>query len=390
MSRDLSYSPTVGFLLGLPRSGTTLLAHLLQRHPDIMSPPEPWLMLALEAFGTVDHRHPAGSSLVEAATSEFMDRIDRAVVSRALADAAYGQYLTAASKRTFIDKTPRYWMVLDFLDSIYPEAPRILIMRNPYAIAASLKSTWDIPLLSASCPSAIASCLTDLARGLPTPAVVSCLADLVLGLPTLAALRGRRQTQVVQYELLVTRPDEEIRRVIAGLGHDPADAASAKVEQADIFRSSTFGDRKILEKKAIDDRSVQAWRTALSTEEMQVVTDLIGTELLIELGYEQDLRYAEQVGTVDRGPAVTEAYRQLFRTCWDLRGGTGGASFGVSTHAREPNGIGQQAGESSSVSEAQRLAEKTEEHLRLMNSMAEQLEQALRVAKGGHDSWLGH
>ncbi|WFU79181.1 sulfotransferase [Bradyrhizobium sp. CIAT3101] len=381
MNRHLNHSPAVGFLLGLPRSGTTLLAYLLQRHPDIMSPPEPWLMLALEAFGTVDHRHPAGSSLVGAATSEFLDRIDRTVVSRALADAAYGQYLAAAGKRTFIDKTPRYWMVLDFLDSLYPEAPRILIMRNPYAIAASLKSTWGIPLLSAGCPSAIASCLTDLARDLPTPAVVSSLADLVLGLPTLAALRGRRQTQVVQYELLVVRPDEETRRVIAGLGYDPADLTSATMEQTDQFRSSTFGDRKILEKKTIDDRSLQAWRTELSIEEMQVVTNLVGTELLIELGYEQELRYAQQVGIVDRGPAVTEAYRQLFRTCWDLRVGTSSASFGVSTHARERNGIVRQAGESSLASEAQRLAEKTEENLRLMSSMAAQLEQALTASK---------
>nr|AFJ42519.1 NoeE [Bradyrhizobium elkanii] len=344
-------------------------------------------MLALEAFGTVDHRHPAGSSLVGAATSEFLDRIDRAVVSRALADAAYGQYLAAAGKRMFIDKTPRYWMVLDFLSSLYPEAPRILITRNPYAIAASLKSTWGISLASAGCPSAIASCLTDLAREVPTPAVVSCLADLVLGLPTLAALRGRPRTQVVQYEILVVHPDEEIRRVIAGLGYDPADVTSATVEQADVFSSSTFGDRKIFEKKTIDDRSVQAWRTALSTEEMQVVTDLVGTELLIELGYEQDLRYAQQVGIVDRGPVVTESYRQLFRTCWDLRGGTGGSSFGVSTHTRELNGIVRQAGGGSSVSEAQR--EKTEEHLRLMNSMVAQLEQVLRAAKGGHGSWLG-
>ncbi|WP_408918067.1 sulfotransferase [Bradyrhizobium arachidis] len=70
-SQDINHSPAVCFLLGLPRSGTTLLAHLLQRHPAIMAPPEPWLMLALEAFGRVDHRHSAGASLVQAATSEF-------------------------------------------------------------------------------------------------------------------------------------------------------------------------------------------------------------------------------------------------------------------------------------------------------------------------------
>lgn len=381
MSRDLNHLPAVGFLLGLPRSGTTLLAHLLQRHPDIMSPPEPWLILALEAFGAVDHRHPAGSALVGAATSEFLDRIDRTLVSRALADAAYGQYLAAAGKRMFIDKTPRYWMVLDFLDSLYPEAPRILIMRNPYAIAASLKSTWNIPILSASCPPAIASCLTDLARGLPTPAVVSCLADLVLGLPTLAALRGRRHTQLVEYERLVVRADDEIRRIIAGLGYDPAALASATVEHADVFRSSTFGDRKILEKKTIDDRAVQAWRSELSIEEMQVVTDLVGAELLIELGYEQELRYAQEVGVLDRGPAVTEAYHRLFQTCWDLRGGMGSASFGVVTHTRKLDSIVRQAEESSAASEAQLRAEKTEEDVRLMNSMVAQLEQALTASK---------
>ncbi|WP_280980463.1 sulfotransferase [Bradyrhizobium sp. ISRA463] len=106
MSRDVNCAPAVCFLLGLPRSGTTLLAHLLQQHPDIAAPPEPWLMLALEAFGRLRHGHPAGSSLIEAAASEFLGRIDRNMVSRAFADAAYGQYLAAAGKRIIIDKTP--------------------------------------------------------------------------------------------------------------------------------------------------------------------------------------------------------------------------------------------------------------------------------------------
>ena len=39
------------FLLGVPRSGTTLLATMLDRHPAITAPPEPWLMLALAELG---------------------------------------------------------------------------------------------------------------------------------------------------------------------------------------------------------------------------------------------------------------------------------------------------------------------------------------------------
>ncbi|GLR89668.1 nodulation protein NoeE [Bradyrhizobium iriomotense] len=361
-----------------------------------MAPPEPWLMLALEAFGRVDHCHPAGASLVQAANSEFLDRIDRTSATRAFADAVYGQYLAAAGKRTLIDKTPRYWMLLDFLDSLYPDAPRIVLMRNPYAIAASLKSTWGVPLLSASSPSAVAACLADIVLGRPTPAIASSIADLVLGLPALAAYRSRSHTQVVQYELLVAHPDEEIRRVLAGLGYALAEMSSAPLEQTDYLRSSTFGDRKILEKKNIDDRSVQIWQTELSIEEMQVVTDLVGVQLLIELGYEQDLRLAEQAGVVDKGPAVTESYRQLFQSCWDFVKSKTGESFDTAASGAELNSIGQQAGENlplafgpSILLQAQRLAEsKREENLRVANSIAAQLTEALTASRaalpGGH------
>ncbi|WFU14471.1 sulfotransferase [Bradyrhizobium sp. CB3481] len=381
MSQDIKQLPTVCFLLGLPRSGTTLLAHLLQQHPDIAAPPEPWLMLALEAFGRVDHRHLAGAALIQVATSEFLGRIDRSIVSRAFADAAYGQYLAAAGKRTFVDKTPRNWLVLEFLDSLYPEAPRILLMRNPYAIAASLKSTWGISLLSASCPSAIAACLAGLVMDQPAPAIASSLADIVLGLPTLAAHRGRRQTQVVQYELLVARPDEEMRRVIAGLGYEPTAITSAEMEQADYLRSSSFGDRKILEKRTVDERSVQSWQTELSIEEMQVVTDLVGADLLKEIGYEQDLRYAQQSGVVDKGREVTEAYRQLFRTCTELLAGRGAALSGISAQSSELNTISRLASDPFIIREAQHLAEaKREENLQLANSIMAQLQQALSAS----------
>ncbi|MCA1471054.1 sulfotransferase [Bradyrhizobium sp. IC3195] len=334
MSGRFGRSPAVCFLLGLPRSGTTLLAHLLQHHPDIVAPPEPWLMLAVEAFGRVDQRHPAGGSLIEAATSEFLGRIDSTIPSRAFADAAYDQYLAQAGKRIILDKTPRYWMALEFLESVYPEAPHILLMRNPYAIAASLKSTWGVPLRAESSHPVSVSSLVDLMLRLPD-GIITSLADLVLGLPKLAAHRTRPRTQFVQYELFVAHPDEEIRRLLTGLGCDPAAVASAGMRQADYLRSSSFGDRKILERNAVDKSSVKAWQSQLSAEEMQTVTDLVGAELLLELGYEQELVHAKQAGVLDRGGEVTELYRQVFRTWWDLRSSKAGALSGP-PHAGEP------------------------------------------------------
>ncbi|WP_283807107.1 sulfotransferase [Bradyrhizobium sp. Ghvi] len=352
------------------------MAHLLQHHPDILAPPEPWLMLGLEAFGRVDQRHPAGSSLIEAATSEFLARIDRTIVSRAFADAAYDQYLAEAGKRIIIDKTPRYWSALEFLECVYPESPHILLMRNPYAIAASLKSTWGIPLRAESSHSVSISSLTDLMLRLPD-GIISSLADLVLGLPKLAAHRARPQTQFVQYELLVAHPDEEIRRLLTGLGCDPAAVASAGMGQADYLRSSSFGDRKILERNAVDQSSVNAWQSQLSVEEMQTVTDLVGTELLLELGYEQELLHARQAGVLDGGREVTELYREIFRTWWDLRSNKTGATSGPS-HTGEPLQKIRSACDVSNLRQANGpLVAKVEENLRLAPSAVAKLQQEL-------------
>ncbi|MCP1835179.1 hypothetical protein J2R76_003515 [Bradyrhizobium sp. USDA 4532] len=392
MSDAFDRSPAVCFLLGLPRSGTTLLAHLLQQHPDIVAPPEPWLMLALEAFGRVDQRHPAGSLLIESATSEFLGRIDRTIASRAFADAAYGQYLATAGKRIIIDKTPRYWAALEFLERVYPEAPHILLIRNPYAIAASLKSTWGIPLRAESSYSVSVSSLADLVLRLPD-ALISSLADLVLGLPMLAAHRARPRTQLVRYELLVTHPDEEIRRLLSGLDCDPAAAAAASMGQVDYLRSSSFGDRKILERNAVDQSSVKTWQSQLSIEEMQTVTDLVGTRLLTELGYEAELLQAQQAGVVDRGPRLTELHRQIFRTWRDLRTGKAGASS-------QPSQSGQvhpapQVPESvrstcdMSVVQPQDLsAASIAENLRLADSMRAQLQQALLASEADRAAGL--
>ncbi|WP_311974300.1 nodulation protein NoeE [Bradyrhizobium glycinis] len=343
------------FLLGLPRSGTTLLAHLLQHHPDIVAPPEPWLMLALGAFGRVDQRHPAGSSLIEAATSEFLGRIDHTIPSRAFADAAYDQYLAQAGKRIILDKTPRYWMALEFLESVYPEAPHVLLMRNPYAIAASLKSTWGIPLRAEISHPVSVSSLADLMLRLPD-GIITSLADLVLGLPKLAAHRTRPHTRFVQYERLVAYPDEEIRHLLTGLGCDPAAVALARMRQADYLRSSSFGDRKILERNAVDQSSVKAWQSQLSVEEMQTVTDLVGAELLLELGYEQELLHAQRAGVLDRGREVTELYRQIFRTWWDLRTTKAEAFSGLSDAGGPVHTMAAQLQQKLLASEADRAA----------------------------------
>lgn len=332
-------------------------------------------MLALDALGTVDQRHPADASLVRTATDEFFGRIDRAAACRALADAAYDQYLAAADKRCFIDKTPRYWMVASFIDALYPEAPQIVLLRNPYAIAASLKSTWGVPLLPETCP----------------PAHSSYLADLVIGLPLLAARRDRSKTQVVRYETLVAQPSEEIRRMITALGYDPADITSTTMGKTDYLKSGNFGDRKILDKKTIDDRSVHAWQTELSVQEMQAVTDMVGADLLIELGYEQEFQWAREAGVIDSGEAMTRRHRQVFQIWWHLRSGRTAAAgsdeppySGQRSNAapQPPTESSPPVSDPSVMQAAQILAESgLEQALRLANTKTDELQRALAASE---------
>ncbi|QOZ43987.1 hypothetical protein XH89_11185 [Bradyrhizobium sp. CCBAU 53340] len=360
-----SASPTVSFLLGLPRSGTTLLAHLLQQHADLLAPPEPWLMLALERFGTVDRRHPADAFLVHSATEDFFARIDRAAAFRALGDAAYGQYLAAAGKCCFIDKTPRYWMILDFLKLLYPDAPRVILFRNPYAIAASLKRTWAVPVTPSD----------------SAPAYAPYLADLILGLPILAARRDDPRTQVVYYEELVADPLREVRCVVSALGYDPAGITSTTLGSTDYLRSAKFGDRKILSTNTVDRHPIDEWKAQLTVEEMQAVTDMVGTELLFKLGYEREYEEVCRAGVIDRGEAVTQRHREVFQTWWDLRSNlkiaeTTSISADVNDQYDPTPRVKAQGLSSTSLSikeEAQLLIESDKEQaLRLANAELEQ------------------
>ncbi|PWE81668.1 NoeE-like protein [Bradyrhizobium sp. SUTN9-2] len=197
--------------------------------------------------------------------------------------------------------------------------------------------------------------------------IISSLADLVLGLPRLAAQRTRAQTHFVQYELLVARPDEEVQRLLTALGCDPGGVESASMGRADYLQSSSFGDRKILERNTIDESSVKSWQSQLSVEEMQTVTDLIGAELLVELGYEQELLHAQKAGVLDRGREVTELYGRVFRTWWDLRSAKAGGPSSLS-HAGE------------SVHNAWNISENRDAAIEMLRGEVARLEQILRIS----------
>ena len=134
------------FLLGVPRSGTTLLATMLAQHPQIVSPPEPWLMLALESLGKTPFAHPADPQLIGEAVAKFANDAAHIDAARAYALTIYNRVLADSGRSVLIDKTPRYYLILPFLKQLFPNAKYIWLKRNPLDVAVSFKTTWMIDL----------------------------------------------------------------------------------------------------------------------------------------------------------------------------------------------------------------------------------------------------
>jgi hypothetical protein len=282
-------SRSLAFLLGVPRSGTTLLSHLLDSHPEIASPPEPWLMLAVQAMGAVHPLHPAGSQLIGEAFAQFVEGLDVGRAQAACATALYGEYLRREGKSIFIDKTPRYYQIVDEIGRIFPKAKFIYLKRNPFAVAGSLKASWKFDLLAA---------LAD--------ADDELLFDLVLGYRRLNrfAAANPSRVHVCHYDDLVANTEQALRSALVFLGADPQAASTPFAQESLERRRGHLGDHKILETRSIHQDSLWAWRDVLTREEKQAVHDIFSSEEIVALGFGDLLPALEQDGIVDNGAAL--------------------------------------------------------------------------------------
>jgi hypothetical protein len=139
------------FLIGSPRSGSTLLARMLGAHPAIHAPAEPHLLTPLAHLGfyqTVE-RAPFDPIISQDAIREVVAQLpggesDYLSALRAYADRVYAGLLEPSGRAFLLDKTPAYALVLDFVARLYPKARYLVLTRNPLAIWSSyVESFFD-------------------------------------------------------------------------------------------------------------------------------------------------------------------------------------------------------------------------------------------------------
>lgn len=208
-----SIEPRLIFVIGPPRSGTTLLMRMLSSHSQIYSRAEPHLLTPLAHLGYFDTVDAAPFDHLQAAQAakELVAELPRAEedyldACRAYVDVLYGRLLESkgGGKRFFLDKTPANALVLPFITRLYPKARYVVLTRHPAAVFSSYaNSFFDGDYESAR-------------RFNPI---------LNRYVPAMARLLREQRVPLahVHYEQLVQQPEADMRRVcdLLGLPFEP-------------------------------------------------------------------------------------------------------------------------------------------------------------------------
>lgn len=191
------------FVFSLPRSGSTLLQKLLGSSPDVSTISEPWLLLPLfyasKSQGVFsEYSHKNSCSALNDFISNFPNKEkDYLELLREFVLQLYSKN-SSSSAVYFLDKTPRYHLVIDEIIETFPDAKFIFLWRNPLSIVSSIMQTW--------------------ANGRWN--IYAFKIDLYRGMDNLVKAYAKHKdiSYAIRYEDLVTNPELAIKEISSYLG----------------------------------------------------------------------------------------------------------------------------------------------------------------------------
>lgn len=245
-----SLQESLVFVIGPPRSGSTMLQRMLASHSQVATHPEPHLVTPLAHLGiwaTVE-RAPYDHINAALAQREFVAALPGGeqtywAACRAYLDGLYGPMLEASGKRLFVDKTPANALVLPFLTRVYPRARYLVLTRHPLAVFCSYVNSF----FEGDAEAAVA--FNDI-LGRYVPAMAAFL----------------RQAEVprhhLTYEELVRSPEVQLEALFdfLGLPHQPDAVDYGDKDHVD----KSLGDPKVRHHKRPTTDSLMRWAADLA------------------------------------------------------------------------------------------------------------------------------
>lgn len=265
------------FLISQPRSGSSMLQQLLLKSNEIYSVPEPWFMLSL----VYTYKKPTiegeyNPLYTQINFNEYLNSLENGLMGfkdkiRKLALELY-ESKKDASKTYFLDKTPRYYHIINELYELFPKAKFIFLTRNPLAVFASI--------LSYNFNGNLKAIFSD-----------DRLNDLYLAPKYISDLKmeAPRNSIFVSYEDIIRYPEEELIKLYQFLELIlPENIGTYNLSNE--FKKSNAVDKKGLK---LHDKPVKeyinSWETAIkNSQEKKVALAYINSldnDILINLGY---------------------------------------------------------------------------------------------------------
>lgn len=264
------------FVVGMPRSGTTLVSAMLSAHPKIaISPETHFLRRWLRDYAHLDVRRPEAFHHFWydfSQSKHFSDlQLDRDVTrQRILALPVHDfrhifmtllqSYAGSLGKTRWGEKTPMHELYIDQLLHWFPQAKIIYVLRDPRAVIASL---------------------------LKVPWATRTVEDYALRWRASVQNIGYRSTDarvyVVNYEKLVQAPQLELLQLCGFVEEAYLPSMLAYGEAAKGLVSGETWKAAVLQ--GLTTASMAKWQAQLSPQEVSVIEHVAGPEMLPH-GYE--------------------------------------------------------------------------------------------------------
>lgn len=275
MSSIIRHEGPPVIVLGVSRSGTTLLKEMLDRHSALAIPSESYFIPQL--WDRHGPRPDVESILADlgrlARVREWGVQPDdvrrRVSATPSFADvmrAVYGTYAEKRGKVRFGDKTPAYMQHLALLDRVFPGAQYVHILRDGRNAALSFVGMRRRPRFNWARP-----------RGL---GAFACQWDYeVRAARRFGSTTADGRYLELRYEDLVAAPEPRLREVCAflGLAFEPT-----MLEYYRGVDQSTLQDHPRLAQPPTE--SVREWRKQMAPDDLERFEAIAGG-LLAELGY---------------------------------------------------------------------------------------------------------
>jgi hypothetical protein len=272
---DPQCSPPI-FIVGVPRSGTTLLSAMLGAHPRLVCGPEThffeqlgrcdaralrrrasWPKAAIDYLYAIEHMGesiPANYGLTRPELAEALARREPS-----LASALSGMidlYTERNGKRRWVEKTPDHLPHVALIRRHYPDAPIVRIIRDPRDVATSLlRVSWG--------PPSLLSALT-LWRDFDDRSARFFEVD--------------SRCHTLRYEDLVRDPEPVLRDLCRAVD-EPFDPAMLDTTESSRLVNAANEAWKAKVAERVDASRVEAWRAILADDELRLVEAWLGDRL---------------------------------------------------------------------------------------------------------------